>query len=126
MSQFAAFLVVGGTAAFVNIVSRYLLNVFFSYDIAIVIAYCIGITTAYTLNRAFVFTGSRLSAGQYIRFVFVNIVMLGQVWAVSVGLAEYIFPWIGFTWYPHDFAHVIGVASPAVTSFFAHKYFSFR
>jgi putative flippase GtrA len=124
--QFASFVVAGGIAAAVNIFGRYFLNFVMTYEIAIVVAYVLGVTTAFLLNLRFVFPAtSRAYTTKYAKFVIVNIVALGQVWLVSVGLAHYAFPAIGFTWYANDVAHVIGVGSPVITSYFAHKYFSF-
>ena len=64
--------------------------------------------------------------GQLTRFALVNAIAFVQVWLVSVGLARLLFPAIGFTWQAEIVAHAIGVASPAVTSYFLHQHFSFR
>ena len=55
----------------------------------------------------------------------VNVMSFLVVLGVSVGLADYAFPAIGMTWHAHDVAHLIGVLSPIVLSFYAHKHFSF-
>lgn len=125
-SQFFKFLLTGGTAAFVNLASRYLLENFFSFEIAIVIAYLIGMTTAYLLARKFVFeTSGRSVSSEFWRFTIVNLFALIFVWGISVGLARYVFPAISFTWHANDIAHIIGVLAPAVTSFIGHKVFTF-
>jgi len=125
-NQFARFLVVGGLAAVVNILSRIVLNLVMSYEVAIIFAYLCGMTTAYLLNRFFVFTPSgRAVHDEYLRFTLVNLIAVAQVWIVSVGLALYIFPMIGVTWHAETIAHIIGVAIPTVTSYFGHRYFSF-
>ena len=41
------------------------------------------------------------------------------------GLARLAFPAVGFDWLAEDIAHLIGVAIPAVTSYFGHRHFSF-
>jgi hypothetical protein len=41
-------------------------------------------------------------------------------------LAQYVFPAIGFSFYPEAVAHAVGVIFPVFTSFFGHKYLSFR
>jgi putative flippase GtrA len=83
--------------------------------------------TAYVLARIFVFPRSGRSAPQeFLRFALVNVVSLTQVWAVSVGLAYHLFPAIGLAWQPELVAHVIGLASITVTSYYLHKHFSFR
>ncbi|MHB1207134.1 MAG: GtrA family protein [Rhodospirillaceae bacterium] len=125
-SQFARFLVTGGAAAGVNIVSRYLLTGSLGYRWAVVVAYICGMTAAWVLARSFAFTPSgRGRAAEYARFALVNAVAAIQVYVVSVGLAEYAFPAAGFTWRPEDVAHVIGVTIPVFTSYLGHKHFSF-
>lgn len=126
LGEFGRFLVTGGIAAGVNVVSRYLLNLAMPFEIAVVIAYLFGMVTAYILSRVFVFeTSGRRVADEFVRFAIVNAVALVQVWLVSVGLARYVFPSIGFTWFADDIAHVIGVVVPAVTSYLGHRHFSF-
>jgi putative flippase GtrA len=124
--RFARFLLTGGIAAAVNVVSRYFLSMAMEYRWAVIAAYLCGMTTAWILSRLFVFEGSgRSRAEEYMRFGIVNVVAAAQVWAVSVGLAEYVFPAVGLTWHPEDVAHVIGVVIPVFTSYLGHKHFSF-
>jgi putative flippase GtrA len=125
--QFLLFAGVGGFAALVNIASRLVFEIAVPFEAAIVLAYLMGMTTAFLLNRAFVFAGGGGDArAQYARFALVNVVALAQVWLVTIALARYLFPGIGMTWRPDTAAHVIGVLSPIVTSYFGHKHFSFR
>lgn len=124
--QFLKFLVTGGIAALVNLHSRYALNFVMSFEAAVVVAYLLGMTTAYLLARRFVFDASgRSVASEVRRFVLVNIVALGFVWVISVGLARVVFPAIGMTWHADDIAHLIGVLAPAVTSFIGHRFYTF-
>ena len=116
----------GGIAAAVNLGSRYLLNRFMSFEAAVAIAYLFGMTTAYVLAKLFVFAKSgRSVASEFRRFAIVNIFALMLVWTISVGLARYVFPAIGFVWHAEDLAHLIGVLAPAVTSYFAHRIYTF-
>lgn len=125
-SPFVRFVLSGGIAAGVNVLSRAALSTITSYSVAIVIAYLIGMTTAYGLMKLFVFAESgRRPEAEYLRFGLVNVVALVQVWVVSVGLATWLFPVIGFGFHPEAVAHVIGVLSPVATSYFLHKYFTF-
>lgn len=120
------FLVAGGVAAGVNILSRILLNWMMPYEAAIVVAYLIGMTVAYLLNRAFVFEASgRGATNEYLRFALINLLAVAQVWIVSVGLARLIFPAVGFAWHADTVAHVIGVMVPIFTSYLGHKHFTF-
>ncbi|MGB0695256.1 MAG: GtrA family protein [Rhodospirillaceae bacterium] len=124
--QFALFVLVGGFAAGVNVVSRYLFNFLMEFRIAIVLAYLCGMVTAFLLSKRFVFEQSKLSTKQeFIRFGLVNVVAVIQVWLISVGLGEYLFPWIGMTFFPLEIAHMIGVSVPMISSYLGHKYFSF-
>jgi len=124
--RFVLFVLAGGTAALVNILSRIALNWVMPYEVAIIVAYLCGMTTAYLLNRYFVFAASgRGVASEYTRFALVNLAAVAQVWIVSVGLARLAFPASGFTWHAETVAHVIGVAIPVFTSYLGHKHFSF-
>jgi putative flippase GtrA len=124
--RFVLFVLAGGTAALVNILSRIALNWVMPYEVAIIVAYLCGMTTAYLLNRYFVFAASgRGVASEYTRFALVNLAAVAQVWIVSVGLARLVFPAIGFAWHAETVAHVIGVAIPVFTSYLGHKHFSF-
>jgi putative flippase GtrA len=125
--RFLRFLLTGGIAALVNLASRYGLNEYMGFEAAVAIAYLFGVVTAYVLTRLFVFERSgHAVATEFRRFVIVNAVSLALVWGVSVGLALYLFPTLGFRWHPDTIAHFIGVASPAVVSYFAHKHYTFR
>ena len=124
--QFLAFVLVGGFAAVVNVAARAVLNRFMSYDLAILLAYLCGMATAYLLNRRFVFQASGRSVHSELwRFTLVNLLAAAQVWVVSVGLARWLMPLVGFHWHAETVAHVIGVMAPVFTSYLAHKHFSF-
>lgn len=124
--RFARFLVTGGLAALVNIGSRLWFSTTMTYGWAVLAAYVCGMTTAWLLARLFVFerSGAHWSR-EYARFALVNLVAAAQVWAISVGLAEHVFPAAGFTFHPESVAHVIGVIVPVFTSYLGHKHFSF-
>jgi putative flippase GtrA len=84
-------------------------------------------STAYLLARCFVFDRSdRTVTAEYLRFAAVNTVAIVQVWLVSVGFAIKIFPAMNLQFHPELMAHIIGVTSTAVTSYFGHKLFTFR
>jgi putative flippase GtrA len=125
-TRFIRFLAVGGFAAVVNVTARYLLNFAMGYSAAIVVAYLIGMTTAFILSKRLVFERSSLGTRiELLRFALVNVAAIAQVWAVSIGLAEWLLPWMGIETYRYDIAHIIGVAVPAVTSYLGHKHYSF-
>ena len=125
-SPFSRFVFAGGVAAVVNIMARIALSQVMSYGLAIIIAYLIGMSTAYVLMRIFVFERSGKSvAHEYVRFGLVNIFALMQVWIVSEGLVQWLFPTIGFDWHAETVAHTIGVLSPVAASYFGHRFFTF-
>ena len=126
-TQFAKFLLVGGLAASVNFGIRIILSIYMSYGWAVFMAYLFGMTTAYFLTKMWVFekTGRSIASEAWY-FSIVNIVAVAQVWIISVGLAQYIFPRIGIFNYSEEIAHLIGLSVPVFTSFLGHKYMSFK
>ena len=124
--EFVSFLITGGIAALVNLTTRIAFNIVMPFEIAIIVAYLCGMTTAFVLARHFVFERSgRTLHSEYVRFTVVNFVAAIQVWIVSVGLAEVIFPQLHFTWHSYTVAHFFGVSVPVFTSYAGHKHFSF-
>lgn len=126
LSPFLRFLITGGIAAGVNLVSRYILSMVMPFEVAVILAYLFGMLTAYVLARLYVFkpTGDKVRR-ELFRFALVNVAAAAQVWGISVGLARLVFPALSYTWYPEDVAHLIGVIVPAITSYLGHKHFSF-
>ena len=121
------FLIVGGFSAGVNFISRIGFSELVSYRYAIVLAYLIGMLTAFILSKHYVFEKSgRAFKDEFRDFAIINIFAIIQVWLISVGLAEYLFPYISFNFYPEEIAHLIGLGIPAITSYLGHKHFSFR
>ncbi|UCE89986.1 MAG: GtrA family protein [Pseudomonadota bacterium] len=126
-SQFMRFVLVGGVAALVNFASRFFYNELMSYRVAIVFAYATGMITAFVLSKYFVFKPSgRHTAKEFFYFGVVNLLAVAQVWLISVGLAEFLFPAVGFGFYPYAVAHLVGISVPVVTSYLGHKHLSFR
>ena len=124
--RFLAFLLTGGVAAAVNVLSRVVFGLAVPYEAAVALAYLVGMTTAFFLARMFVFAGSGRSLRvEYGRFALVNVAALVQVLAVSVGLAKLLFPALHLTWNADLIAHPIGVLSPVLVSYQGHKRFSF-
>lgn len=124
--QLAAFIVTSGIAALANFASRAAFSVFMPYALAIVAAFAIGLSTAFALNRRYVFAdGGGSTAQQFGRFFLVNLFGLAQTLVISLALAA-LLPSAGWTWHTQEIAHAVGIAAPIVTSFFGHKYFSFR
>jgi 4-hydroxybenzoate polyprenyltransferase/putative flippase GtrA len=124
--EFSLFLLCGGIAALVNWLSRFLFSTFLGLGWAVAAAYLVGMTTAFILMKLFVFGDSRRGAREeYVRFALVNVVALAQVWLVTLGLADYLFPAMGFSWNAEAIAHAAGVLSPVIASYAGHRYFTF-
>jgi len=138
---FLFFLFCGGLAAAVEIGGRWLLNLWLSYTMAIVVARLAGMLVAFLLFKFLVFktAGSGRAQREGGWFILVNLLAMLQVWLISVGLADYIFPWLGMppqtrfhllAWMViitrQDIAHFIGVSTTAFSSFLGHKFFTFK
>jgi putative flippase GtrA len=125
--QFIAFLITGGIAAVANFGSRIIYNGWVSFSTSIILAYITGMITAFILARIFVFTESgRTLKSSAFYFVLVNIVAVAQTWIMSIALADYLLPAMSIENYVREIAHAVGVVVPGFTSFFGHKYLTFR
>ena len=125
--QFVIFLVTGGLAAAVNFGSRIVYNQWVGFSVAVVLAYLTGMVTAFALARYFVFTESSQSMQRSaLWFVVVNIVAVIQTWVISMLLAYYLLPRMGFARFIPEIAHAVGVVVPVFTSYLGHKRFSFK
>jgi putative flippase GtrA len=121
------FLLAGAAAALVNFGSRIVFNAVLPYEIAIILAYLCGMATAFLLTRQFVFRQSTEGLRhQMFWFVVVNLFALIQTLAVSLLLADIVFPRAAFTWHPETIAHAAGIAVPMFTSYIGHKRLTFR
>lgn len=124
--RFLLFLAASGTAALINIGARLAFDVWLAYLPSIVLAYLTGMATAFALNRALVFRDRPGEAHtQAAWFVLVNVFAVLQTVAISLVLARWALPALGV---PHadTVGHVIGVATPAATSYIAHNRLTFR
>jgi putative flippase GtrA len=125
--QFLLFVLTGGVAALVNLLSRLGFSLLLRFELAVLAAYGVGMLTAYVLARRFVFTASRQSVRRsFAAFALVNLVAVLQTWLVSIGLRHLLLPVIGVTALVELIAHGCGVIVPVFTSFLGHKHVSFR
>jgi len=53
--RYIRFLLAGGTSALLNSATRWVLNLFMSFELAVALAYLVGMASAYALMRIFVF-----------------------------------------------------------------------
>lgn len=125
--QFLSFLLAGGFAAVINFGSRFFYNNYMPFGSAVILAYLTGMITAFVLSKLFVFDRSVHSTSrEFIYFGLVNILAVIQTYMISIGLAHYLFPLLEFSTYPEAVAHAFGVVFPVFTSYFGHKYFTFK
>lgn len=124
--RFVRFLFAAGASVPVNLVARIVFQRWVDFGIAVLLAHVVGMLTAYVLTRLFVFERSgRSTRSELSRFAIVNVASAAVTWAVSVTLAQALFPSIGFRWHPELIAHVTGLAVSSITSFVGHRHFSF-
>lgn len=125
--QFMIFLLTGGFAAAINFGSRFLYNTFVDFPMAVTLAYLTGMVTAFILAKIFVFQAPTHSTAKSAAiFAMVNAVAFAQTWVVSMALAYHLLPAVGIYQYDKAIASAVGISIPVFTSFFAHKYITFR
>jgi putative flippase GtrA len=125
--QFLRFVLTGGAAAVVNLVSRIGFSFLLSFEFAVLAAYAVGMVTAYVLARRFVFPGGNQTVSRsFAAFALVNLAAVLQTWLVSVGLRPWLLSLLGAVGLADLFAHGIGVMVPVFTSYLGHKHISFR
>ena len=122
------FVLVGGIAAAANFGSRFVFSVFARFDVAVVLAFFVGLATAFVLNRAFVFVGERSTSWRIeaLRFVVVNLGGLVLTLVVSLYFLHYLLPATDISRGPEAIAHLAGIAATVVSSYLAHKFWTFR
>ncbi len=125
--EFLRFLVAGGIAAGANFGSRFIFSRVLDYAFAVFFAYLVGMLVAFLLMRGQVFDAQRAPlAPQIVKFVGVNVVAVLQTLVISLVLAHWLLPAFGIVEQAEALAHLVGVLVPVVTSYFGHKFFTFR
>lgn len=126
-AQFWRFLLAGGVAAAANFGSRFVFSIFFEYGVAIFFAYLVGMLVAFLLMRGRVFDARNGSlVPQVSKFVVVNVLALLQTLVISFFLTPCMEPLFDTVYQAEALAHFVGVLVPVVTSYFGHKFFTFR
>jgi putative flippase GtrA len=121
------YLLFGAMAAGVNWGSRFGWSLILPFQFAVVAAYATGMVFAFVTFRCFVFGGSGSAMGRQVRnFVIVNLLGITQTWILSMVMVHYVLPGIGWSFQPEACGHAVGIAAPTVTSWFGHRYFTFR
>ena len=126
-SEFFFFVLSGSVAAFVNLFSRWVLNHYMAFELAVILAYLIGMVVAFLMFQRLIFRADGGNTKKQIkRFMVVHVIGITLVYTVSLAFADYIFPFINWTWHAKDIAHFIGVATPAFSSYIGHKFYTFH
>ena len=123
--EFILFIISGGIAAVVNILSRSVLSFYMSFAGAIFFGYLIGMLTAFILMKQFVFESKNEDRFQVFKFALVNIIAIVQILIFSFLLKEIFSHYFKSFEYVELLAHSISVFIPVITSYFLHKYFTF-
>ena len=126
-SQYLRFMIAGALAALANFGSRFFFSRFVDYGVAVLLAYLVGMLVAFVLMRGQVF---KATEGPLLRqagsFVLINVFAVLQTLAISLTLARWLLPSLGVVDHAKALAHLVGIAVPAVTSYFGHKWLTFR
>lgn len=125
--QFLCFLLSGGVAAGLNLGSRFLFSQVFNFEVAVVLAFFVGLVSGFVLMRFFVFDGGgKPVVSQAGKYVAVNLFALLQTFLISLFFARWALPAVGITDNAEALGHLVGVLVPVVTSYFGHKFLTFR
>jgi len=125
--EFSLFVLAGSIAALINIISRIILTIFLDFEISVFISYLLAMITSFLLQRKYVFKSTKKSYKKsFSGFLLVHFVTLLQVWIVSFLLKFWLINFISSVTIVEFIAHVFGLGIPAFTSYFGHKYITFR
>lgn len=125
--EFIRFLFLGGLAAAVNFFSRIALGHFMSYLESMIVSYLLGFGVAYFLFRHYAFPSTQNNyKRELFYFVMVNILGIIQTCLISIALFDYGLNFITSTLLREEVAHLIGIGVPAISSYFGHKYLTFK
>jgi putative flippase GtrA len=127
LPQFAAFVATGSLAAATNLIARYLLDFLMPFELAVVLAYMAGMLVAFVLFQRMIFghSGTPLRR-RIIRFCQVNALGLALAWTVSLAMARIVLPAMNWSFHPFEAAHLVGVAAPTFSSYFLHRFYTYR
>ncbi len=127
LREFVVFVALGSLAAGANYLSRFPLDLILPFEAAVTMAYLIGMVIAFLVFRHHVFKAQTgVAHRQAYRFVIVNLVGIALTVVVSTLMARRVLPALDWTWAPYAVAHAVGVAAPTITSYFGHKYYTYR
>ncbi len=127
MSQFILFLLGGGIAAGLNWASRFVFSLWMPFSFAVVAAFFVGLVAGFLIMRVFVFDGEKKPvAPQALIYVVINLFALAQTLLISLAMVKWVLPAAGLSTHAEAIGHLTGVLAPVATSYFGHKFFTFR
>ena len=125
--QFILFIITGGTSAIINILSRIVLSNFFRFEIAILISYGIGMITAFVLAKRYVFLNTKKSIKKsFPAFALVNLISVLQTFFVSILIKKWLVIFFDNLSFIELISHSCGLGILVFTSFYGHKYITFK
>jgi putative flippase GtrA len=128
MRQVGFYLASGATAAAANFLSRFAFSHWMPFEAAVVLSYIVGMVVGFTLMRRFAFKpGATPVSRQVLGYCVVNAAGVLQAVIVSSLALRWLFPKIfDEPSAMEPLAHLIGIAVPTVSSYFGHRYITFR
>ncbi len=120
------FLLVGGSAAFINWVARIILSLWLQYELSVLLAYIIGMIVGYLGYRFLVYQASNSSTQtEIMRFIAVNVFSGVIVVGVASLLVRLILPFLGQNMFVAETGHAIAIALGAFINYHAHAHITF-
>ena len=121
------FLICGGIAAGANFGSRFLFSEFFPFEVAVILAFFFGLTVGFLLMRSFAFAGGEKPImQQFFFYTSINFLALAQTLLISSLLVRWWLPFLGIFDNAEAWGHLVGVLVPVVTSYYGHRFITFR
>jgi putative flippase GtrA len=130
--EFVRFVATGSIAAIANLAAVWAFQLIVPYALAIVLGYLVGMVIAFVLFQRVMFNTPGLVltrpllARRIFRFTAVNMLGLALCWLVTMAMLTTILPAIHWTYLPDRIANLAGVAVPAFSSYFGHKFWTYR
>ena len=97
------------------------------FELAVVAAFFVGLVSGFVMMRLYVFDAKEKPVmPQASKYAFINMLALAQTLIISVALARWVLPAWGVVDHAEALAHLVGVLVPVVSSYFGHKFLTFR
>ena len=130
--EFVRFVATGSIAALANLAAVWACQQIVPYALDVVLGYLLGMVIAFFLFQRVMFNTPGLTltrpllARRMFRFTLVNMVGLALCWIVTMAMLHTVLPALHWTWAPDRIANLFGVGVPAFSSYFGHKFWTYR